>query len=70
MKIILTLILCSYTSGTCLPPYEWPYQYNDMYGCMMGGYEQSIKKMKVIGKSEVNKHQIYIRFTCVPAATT
>jgi len=24
MKIILALIMCSYTAGTCLPPYIYP----------------------------------------------
>ena len=70
MKIILTLILCSYTSGSCLAPYEWPTQYDDMYDCMMSGYEQSMIKMESMGKDDVNKHQIYIRFTCMPLATT
>jgi len=66
MKILLTLIMCSYTSGTCLPPYEWPVHYDDMYDCMQAGYKESQRKMETIGKLEVNKHQIYIRFTCTP----
>ena len=70
MKILLTLILCSYVQGSCLQPYEWPVRYNSMYDCMIAGYEESQRKMEEIGKSEVNKHQLYIRFTCVPAAST
>ena len=70
MKIILTLIMCSYIQGTCLQPYEWPTQFDDMYDCMQAGYEESQKKMTEIGRLEVNQHQIYIRFTCTPAATT
>ena len=70
MKILLTLIICSYTSGTCLPPYQWSVQYDDMYDCFQAGYETSFKRMEMLGRDEVNKHQIYIRFTCVPAATT
>jgi|TARA_R100000664_G_scaffold9155_1_gene15229 hypothetical protein len=31
---------------------------------MIAGYEESKRKMEEIGKQEVNKHQIYIRFTC------
>ena len=69
MKILLTLIICSYTSGSCLPPYEWPQQYSDMYDCFQAGYETSFKRMEMLGRDEVNKHQIYIRFTCAPAAT-
>ena len=70
MKILLTLIICSYVQGACLQPYEWPEQYNSMYDCMLAGYEESLKKMKELGRVEVNEHQIYIRFTCVPAANT
>jgi hypothetical protein len=70
MKILLTLIICSYTSGTCLPPYEWPVVYNDMYDCFQAGYQHSFKRMELFGRNEVNKHQLYVRFTCAPAATT
>ena len=70
MKILLTLILCSYVQGSCLQPYQWPVQYNDMYDCFEAGYELSLKKLKEIGRTEVNKEQIYIRFPCVPAAST
>jgi hypothetical protein len=67
MKILLTLIMCSYVQGACLQPYEWPIQYDSMYDCMQAGYKHSQNKMTEIGRVEVNKNQIYIRFTCVPA---
>jgi len=67
MKILLILYICSFTSGTCLPPYEWPIQYNDMYDCMQAGYKESHQKMEMLGRDEVNQHQVYIRFTCTPA---
>ena len=66
MKILLSLIICSYTAGTCMPPYQWPEQFNTNYDCMMFGYEESMRKMKEIGREEVNKYNMYIRFTCVP----
>jgi len=62
MKILLTLIMCSYVQGSCLQPYQWPVQYDDMYDCFQAGYEESFKKMKEIGRAEVNKEEIYIRF--------
>ena len=64
MKIILTLIIPSHSANTCLPPHEWPKKFNDMYDCMNAGYEEANKKMIEIGREEVNKHQVYIRFTC------
>ena len=69
MKIILTLIMCSYIQTTCLPPYEWPTHFDDMYDCMQTGYEESLKKMQELGKEEVNKYNMYIRFTCTPENT-
>ena len=66
MKILLTLIMCCYTASTCLQPYPWPDTFSNNYDCMIAGYEEAKKKIEEIGKSEVNKHQIYIRFTCTP----
>ena len=56
-------------TGACLPPYEWPQQYNDMYDCFQAGYETSFKRMEMLGRNEVNKYQIYIRFTCTSSKT-
>jgi hypothetical protein len=66
MKILLSLIICSQVANTCMPPYPWPDTFNTTYDCMIFGYEESLKKMKEIGRQEVNKHNIYIRFTCNP----
>ncbi len=53
-----------------MPAYEWPEQFNTMYDCLTFGYEESNKKMKEIGRAEVNKHEIFIRFNCQPVSTT
>jgi len=52
-----------------MPPHPWPEQFNSTYDCMMFGYQESMNKMKEIGKSEANKHGIFIRFVCVPEET-
>ena len=64
MSFILTLIICSYTAGTCLPPYQWPQTFPDAYSCMIAGNEQSIAKFKQLGVKPVNKHRMYIKFIC------
>ena len=69
MKIILSLIICSQVQQTCLEPYPWPETFNNQYDCMIFGYEESLKKMEEIGKTEVNKYNAYIRFTCTPEQT-
>ena len=66
MKILLSLIICSQVAGTCMPPYQWHETFNTQYDCMIFGYEESIRKMEEIGREEVNKYNVFIRFTCVP----
>ena len=64
MKFLLSLIICSQVHATCMPAYQWPETFDSSYDCMMFGYEESMTKMKEIGRSESNKHGIYIRFVC------
>ena len=63
-KFALILILCSMNTNVCLPPYEVPKQYPDIYECFIDGYNYSLDKMRRLGKGEVNKHKLYIRFIC------
>ena len=70
MKFILTLIMCSMSAGECLQPYQWPERFKDSYDCMQFGYEESYRKMEEIGRVEVNKYGVYIRFTCTPLTET
>ena len=66
MKIILGMIICSQVAGTCMPPFQWPTAFNNQYDCLMEGYKQSIIKMEELGPEDVNKYNMYIRFTCTP----
>ena len=65
MKVILSLLLCSYVAETCLPPYIYPVEFEDDYTCLMTGYEQSKIKLEQIGEKDVNEHRMYISFNCV-----
>ena len=49
-----------------MPPYQWADLFDSQYDCLMFGYEESQKKMKEIGREEVNKHNIYVKFYCTP----
>jgi hypothetical protein len=64
MKIVLILFMCSMKTGACLPGYEWPVTFNNPYSCSIAGYEEAARKLKEIGREEVNKHQISITFMC------
>ena len=38
------MILCSATSGTCMPPFKVDKFYKDGYDCMVDGYKKSYDK--------------------------
>ena len=64
MKFILSMIICSSVAGQCMPPYQWPDTFNSQYDCLMFGYEESIVKMKELGRKDVNEYGMFIKFYC------
>ena len=62
--------MCSYVGGSCLPGYQVNETFNDMYDCMQAGYTKSIKKMKEVGRADVNEYEVFIRFACVKEKET
>ena len=64
MNFVLTMIICSATSGTCLPPFRLDNLYKDGYDCMINVYKLSLDKTEEIGRKEVNKHKIFFKFDC------
>ena len=64
MDYKLFMIICSLVAGECTTPYQMPDKYSSMYDCLNAGYAESLNKSEEIGKSDVNQHQIYIRFIC------
>ena len=66
MNFILTFLLCSVVEGktTCLPPFQSEVEYKDAYECMLDGYNQSYNKIVELGREDVNKYNIYIKFGC------
>ena len=66
MKFILTLLMCSVIDGktTCLPPFQSEVEYVDAYECMLDGYNESYNKIVELGREDVNKYNIYIKFGC------
>ena len=69
MKFLLTMIICSQVAGTCLPPYPWPATFDTQYDSLLFGYEESIVKMEEIGRTDVNKYGMFIKFYCTPDNT-
>ena len=36
---------------------------------MVQGYKESLSKIEEMGREDINKHQIYIKFGCTPQTT-
>ena len=69
MKILMSLIICSSVAGECMPPFQWPEAFNTKYDCLHFGYEESQRKLEEIGREDINKYGMYIKFTCTPIET-
>ena len=39
------------------------------YDCLHFGYNEAIKKLEEIGREDINKYGMYIKFTCTPSET-
>jgi hypothetical protein len=63
MKVALVMIMCSQIAGDCMNPHFLRH-YDSFSDCLIGGYEESIDKIKELGNKEVNKHEIVIKFNC------
>ncbi len=52
-----------------MPPFDWHETFRTKYDCLTFGYEESLRKMKEIGREDVNKYGMYIKFYCTPIET-
>ena len=43
--------------------------FNSQYDCLMFGYKESIVKMEELGRTDVNKYGMFIKFYCTPDNT-
>ena len=64
MKIALAMIMCTALYQECLPPHTIPETYRTHYDCLEAGYKESIRKLEGIGREEINKYSMDIRFRC------
>ena len=63
MKVALIMIICSQVAGECMKPHLLNH-HDTFYDCLISGYEEAKKKTKEIGRKEINKNEIVIRFKC------
>ena len=63
------MVICSQVAGACMDPYPWTTTFDTQYDCLMEGYKQSIVKMEELGRTDVNKYNMFIKFYCTPTNT-
>jgi len=58
--------MCAFIEGktTCMPPHTFETKFEDGYSCMLEGYTRSYDKIVELGRDDVNKYNIYIKFGC------
>ena len=66
MKILISLLICSSVAGECMPPWQWKETFRTQYDCLHFGYEESQRKLEEIGREDINKYGMYIKFYCTP----
>ena len=66
MKIMLAMIFCTALHQQCQNPHTMPESYDNFYNCMVAGYEEAKRKTLEVGRAQVNKDLIYIKFYCTP----
>ncbi len=49
-----------------MPPFDWKETFDSQYDCLLFGYEESINKMKELGREESTKYGMYVKFYCTP----
>ena len=66
MKYILIIWVCAFLEGrpACLPPVEYPVQFNSWYECSRAAHQESVKLLAKIGYKEVNEGHVGTRYTC------
>lgn len=67
--VVLYMYMCSAVAQQCMPPVQVAILSN-FYDCMVRGYSESTRKTQEVGKEEINKHQIYMKFQCEEIETT
>jgi hypothetical protein len=63
MKVALIMIICSQVAGECMKPHLLNH-HDTFYDCMIAGYEESKNKTEELGRSEVSKNEVVIKFQC------
>ena len=66
MKYILIIWVCSFLGGppACLPPVEYPIQFNSWYECSRAAHKESLRLMIKMGYKSINTNRVAMKYMC------
>ena len=71
IKFALIIWVCSFVGnpGACLPPLQYPKQFDSWYECSRAAHGESTRILSKLGYKYVNKNKIGTRYNCKPDKT-
>jgi len=64
-KFALIIWVCSFLGGqTCLPPMEYPKQFDSWYECSRTAHSETLLMMSKMGFKYVNENKIAMSYSC------
>ena len=65
-KFTLIIWVCSFlgSPATCLPPMEFPKQFDSWYECSKGAHKESLILMTKMGFKYINDNKVAIKYMC------
>jgi len=65
-KFILIIWVCSFAVDptACLPPIEYPKQFDSWYECSRGAHKESSKMISKLGYKYINENKIAMSYSC------
>ena len=72
IKFALIIWVCSFVGnpGACLPPLEYPKQFDSWYECARTAHQESRKILASMGYKMVNESKIAMKYSCKAIETT
>ena len=70
-KFTLIIWVCSFLGSqpACLPPMEYPVQFNSWYECSRAAHKESLVLMTKMGYKYTNDNKIGMKYTCKEASS-
>ena len=70
-KFTLIIWVCSFLGNqpSCLPPMEYPKQFDSWYECSRGAHKESLMMIAKMGYKYINENQIAMTYSCKKNST-